>query len=303
MQIHFRKRRRGHKATTILNKKDAVVFCDFRNIDANKMSGLRAEAKNNELKIGVLPNCLIETAINNYSTKIHSDKKRVRGQMMFVSGKEIFMILSFLQNSGIKKLRLGFETTNSFLNQNDILKISAVPSKTFLIGWVIEGISFPIQTVISILDSIKTIKNSNTNNPTTNFQPKCEKMTSSVSKEEIIKCIENMTALELYNLSQALKERFGVADKTILTNHFNTEKDNNNNEQLSKENYNLNLIGVGSNKIAVIKTIKEITGLSLKEAKIITEKVPTTLKEGITKEKAEELQTKLKSVGAEVQIK
>lgn len=118
--------------------------------------------------------------------------------------------------------------------------------------------------------------------------------------ENLIKEIEQMTVLELNDFVKSLEEKFGpvitaapVAVQTGVEAKVISEK----------SEYNLELTDVGSNKIAVIKVVKEITGKGLIEAKQMTEALPILLKEKVKKEEAEELKKKLEQAGAKVELK
>ena len=127
-----------------------------------------------------------------------------------------------------------------------------------------------------------------------------------MTHEELIKAIEEMSVLELSELVKALEEKFGVsasaapvammampgaaAGAAVAAGEEKTEFD-----VLYK--------GPGANKIAVIKVVREITGLGLKEAKELVDNPPKPIKEGVSKEEAEELKKKLAEAGADVELK
>ena len=119
--------------------------------------------------------------------------------------------------------------------------------------------------------------------------------------EEIISAIESMTILELADLVKAMEEKFGVsaaapvaaAGAAVAAAPAEEEK----------TEFDVVLKEVGSEKIKVIKVVREITGLGLKEAKDAVEGAPKTLKEAVSKEDAEKFKAKLAEVGATVEIK
>jgi len=123
-----------------------------------------------------------------------------------------------------------------------------------------------------------------------------------ISKEEIIKAIESMTVLELSELVKALEEKFGVSAAAPVaavaavaaTAAAPVEE---------KTEFDVVLVDSGAQKINVIKEIRAITGLGLKEAKDLADNPPKTIKEGIAKAEAEELKQKLTAAGAKVELK
>ena len=118
-----------------------------------------------------------------------------------------------------------------------------------------------------------------------------------ISKEEVLEYIGNLSVLELSELVKAFEEKFGVsAAPTVVAGAAAGGAE-------EKTEFNIVLVDAGANKINVIKAVREITGLGLKEAKDATEQTPSTLKEGVNKEDAENFKKKLEEAGAKVEIK
>ncbi|ATX83334.1 50S ribosomal protein L7/L12 [Bacillus velezensis] len=117
--------------------------------------------------------------------------------------------------------------------------------------------------------------------------------------EEIIASVKEATVLELNDLVKAIEEEFGVtaaAPVAVAGGAAGGAAE-------EQSEFDLILAGAGSQKIKVIKVVREITGLGLKEAKELVDNTPKPLKEGIAKEEAEELKAKLEEVGASVEVK
>lgn len=122
-----------------------------------------------------------------------------------------------------------------------------------------------------------------------------------ITKEEILDYIGSLSVLELSELVKAFEEKFGVsAAPTVVAGVANVAAGAVVEE---KTEFSVVLLESGANKINVIKAVREITGLGLKEAKDATEKTPHILKEGINKEEAETFKKKLEEVGAKAEIK
>ncbi|UTL72862.1 50S ribosomal protein L7/L12 [Bacillus halotolerans] len=118
--------------------------------------------------------------------------------------------------------------------------------------------------------------------------------------EEIIASVKEATVLELNDLVKAIEEEFGVTAAAPVAVAGGPAAGGPAEEQ---SEFDLILAGAGSQKIKVIKVVREITGLGLKEAKELVDNTPKPLKEGIAKEEAEELKAKLEEVGASVEVK
>jgi large subunit ribosomal protein L7/L12 len=121
-----------------------------------------------------------------------------------------------------------------------------------------------------------------------------------MTKEQIIDAIKEMTVLELNDLVKAIEEEFGVTAAAPVAVAGGAAAGGAAEEQTE---FDLVLTDAGSSKIKVIKVVREITGLGLKEAKEMVDNTPKALKEGIAKEEAEELKAKLEEVGAGVEVK
>jgi large subunit ribosomal protein L7/L12 len=120
--------------------------------------------------------------------------------------------------------------------------------------------------------------------------------------EEIMKMVEELTVLELSELVKACEDKFGVtaaAPAVAVAGAPAAAAE----EEEEKTSFEAVLTGVGSNKIAVIKEIRAITELGLKEAKDLVDSAPKTIKENVTKEEAEEIKKKLEAAGAAVELK
>ncbi|WP_070121461.1 50S ribosomal protein L7/L12 [Bacillus marinisedimentorum] len=121
-----------------------------------------------------------------------------------------------------------------------------------------------------------------------------------MTKEQMIDAIKEMTVLELNDLVKAIEEEFGVTAAAPMAVAGGAAGGA---EAAEQTEFDVVLEAAGSSKIKVIKVVREITGLGLKEAKELVDNAPKPLKEGIAKEEAEELKAKLEEVGASVEVK
>lgn len=121
-----------------------------------------------------------------------------------------------------------------------------------------------------------------------------------LTAQEFIDAIKEMTVLELNDLVKACEEEFGVsAAAGVVVAAAGGEAA----AAEEKTEFNVELTEVGPNKVKVIKVVREVTGLGLKEAKDVVDGAPKVLKEGASKEEAEEIQKKLEAEGAKVTLK
>ncbi len=120
-----------------------------------------------------------------------------------------------------------------------------------------------------------------------------------MTTQEFIDAIKSMTVLELNDLVKACEEEFGVsaaAGVVVAAGPAAAAEE-------EKTEFNVELTEAGAEKVKVIKVVREITGLGLKEAKDAVDGAPKVLKEGISKDEAEEIKKKLEEVGAKVTLK
>ena len=120
-----------------------------------------------------------------------------------------------------------------------------------------------------------------------------------MNKEEIIQAIKEMSVIELNELVKACEEEFGVsaaAPVAVAAAGAAPAAE-------EKTEFDVVLTAIGDQKIKVIKAVREITGLGLKEAKELVDGAPKTVKEAVAKEEAESIKTKLSEVGASVELK
>ena len=120
---------------------------------------------------------------------------------------------------------------------------------------------------------------------------------------DFISKIESMTVLELSQFVKALEEKFGVSAAAFTMPMAGGGVGSEDSKAEEKSTFDVVLNSVGDNKIQVIKTIKEITGLGLKEAKDLVDGAPKAVKENVSKTEADEIKSKLEAAGAGVELK
>ncbi len=123
-----------------------------------------------------------------------------------------------------------------------------------------------------------------------------------INTEELMETFENMTVLELSEFVDAFKEKFNVTAPVAVAAAGGAGAAAAEVAE-EKDEFDVVLTGAGDKKIQVIKVVREITGLGLKDAKAAVDEAPTTLKEAASKEEAEEIKAKLEEQGASVELK
>ena len=124
-----------------------------------------------------------------------------------------------------------------------------------------------------------------------------------VSKENILETISNMSVMEVVDLVSAMEEKFGVSAAAAVAAAPVAVASDAGGAAEEKDEFDVVLGSFGEKKVAVIKAVRAITGLGLKEAKDMVESAPTTIKEAASKGEAEELKKQLEEAGATVELK
>ncbi|MBN2824614.1 MAG: 50S ribosomal protein L7/L12 [Campylobacterales bacterium] len=120
-----------------------------------------------------------------------------------------------------------------------------------------------------------------------------------ISKEDVLEFISGLSVLELSELVKEFEEKFGVSAQPVAVAGTAVVA-----EAVEEQTeFNVILLDAGAKKINVIKVVREVTGLGLKEAKSAAEETPSTIKEAISKDEAEEIKKKFEEAGAKVEVK
>ncbi|MDH5407304.1 MAG: 50S ribosomal protein L7/L12 [Gammaproteobacteria bacterium] len=124
-----------------------------------------------------------------------------------------------------------------------------------------------------------------------------------VSKDDILETISNMSVMEVVELVEAMEEKFGVSAAAAVAAAPVAAAGDAGGAAAEKDEFDVVMASFGDNKVAVIKAVRAITGLGLKEAKDMVEGAPSTIKEGAAKAEAEEVKKQLEEAGATVELK
>ena len=124
-----------------------------------------------------------------------------------------------------------------------------------------------------------------------------------VSKDDILEAIANMSVMEVVELISDMEEKFGVSAAAAVAAAPAGGGADGGEAAAEKDEFDVVMTGFGEKKIAVIKVVRGITGLGLKEAKAMTEGVPSVVKEAVSKDEAADIQKQLEEAGATVELK
>ena len=126
---------------------------------------------------------------------------------------------------------------------------------------------------------------------------------ASITKEDVIEFVSNMSVLELSELVKEMEEKFGVSAAAPVAMMAAGPAEGSAAPAEEKTEFDVIILASGDKKIAVIKEVRAITGLGLKDAKALVDEVPKPVKEGIAKDEAEKIKSQLEEAGAQVEVK
>jgi large subunit ribosomal protein L7/L12 len=124
-----------------------------------------------------------------------------------------------------------------------------------------------------------------------------------LSKDDILNAIAEMSVMDVVELVQSMEEKFGVSAAAAVAAAPAAAGDGGGEAAVEQDEFDLMLTAVGEKKVNVIKAVRAITGLGLKEAKALVDEAPSAVKEGVSKDEAEELKKQLEEAGATVELK
>lgn len=124
-----------------------------------------------------------------------------------------------------------------------------------------------------------------------------------LSRDDILNAIADMSVMDVVELVSAMEEKFGVSAAAVAAAPAAAAAGGDTAAAAEQSEFNVVLTGFGDKKVGVIKAVREITGLGLKEAKDLVEGAPQPVKEGVEKAEAEEIQKKLEEAGGSVELK
>ena len=126
---------------------------------------------------------------------------------------------------------------------------------------------------------------------------------ASITKEDVIEFVSNMSVLELSELVKEMEEKFGVSAAAPVAVAAASPAEGGAAAAEEKTEFDVIITAAGDKKIQVIKEVRAITGLGLKDAKALVDEVPKPVKEGIAKDEAEKIKSQLEEAGAQVEVK
>lgn len=214
---------------------------------------------------------------------------------------------NFVVKAGILAKRL--------IASDDVIALADIPPKEVLFAMIMGAMQSPISGLLSVIQAparnfiyiLKSLEEQKDQPAEETDESDSEKGGEgmAITKEEIIETIGNMTVLELSQLVKDMESKFGVSAAMPMAGIMPAQGAEAAQEAEEEEQteFSVILVNSGEKKIQVIKEVRAVTSLALKDAKTLVDEAPSSVKEGIGKEEAEELKAKLEAAGATVELK
>jgi large subunit ribosomal protein L7/L12 len=286
-----------------------AVLTECIGMGANEITELRRQLRAVGAELRVVKNTLAVLAAEG--TPVAAAKEYFRGPLSVAIGYDdpalpAKVLRDFIaKDKREKKMRITLGLIEGkILDPARLKAVADLPSRKVLLAQLLAGMQGPLGGLVGTMNGI--LSNFVGTLIAIKEQPKEESMASAtatkLTKEDFIKMIEGMTVLELDDYVKALQERFGVtAAAPVAAGGGGGGVAAAPAEE--KTAFDVMLTSAGDKKIQVIKVVRELTNLGLKEAKDLVEGAPKAVKTGVTKEEAETIKKKLEEQGAKAEIK
>jgi large subunit ribosomal protein L7/L12 len=205
------------------------------------------------------------------------------------------VLTEFAKDHEVFEIKVGV-MDGKILELNEIKALSALPSREVLLGTFVSVLNnVPTAFVRTIAEIPRSLLN----------VLQAKKMAkASITKEDVVEFVSNMSVLELSELVKELEEKFGVSAAAPVAMMAAGPADGAAGAAAEEQTeFDVVLLASGDKKIAVIKEVRAITGLGLKDAKALVDEVPKAVKEGVAKDEADKIKAQLEEAGAQVEVK
>lgn len=301
-----------------IKKSKAIFIINYDRLKAIELTEFRRRLREAKANLVVVKNTFAHLSVKG--TDWGKMEKFFSGPTGIIFVKEdpvssAKVIKDFLQNHPYLSIK-GGALEKRILKEDEIKKLGELPSRRVLLTQLMGAMSLPIRGLVSVLRAplgefislLKVILSKKEGGLSMNeekskvVQKTKEEVKQNIDKKEnIIKAIEEMNVLELSELVKALEDRFGVqaaVPQGVVQGPVVPEK-----AKEEKTEFDVILAEIGNKKIQVIKEVRKLTTLGLKEAKDLVEKAPQPIKQKVSKEEALEIKKTLEAVGAKIEIK
>ena len=274
---------------------EGLVIAEYRGLTVDAATKLRKEARENGVQLRVLKNTLARRAVKDTPFEGLSDQ--FVGPLLYGFSADPVAPAKVMANFAKTNPQLVIKAgamPNNVLDVAGVEKLATMPSRDELLAKLMATMNEPVAKFVRTLNEVSA------RFVRTLAAVRDAKM--AFPKEEILDAIASMSVLEVSELIKMMEEKFGVSAAAAAV-AVAAPAGGAAAPAEEKSEFDVVLKEIGANKVQVIKAVRELTGLGLKEAKDLVDGAPKTVKEGLAKAGAEEAQKKLEAAGAKVELK
>lgn len=294
-----------------ISQASSILMTDFKGMTVEEANLMRKKCFENKIKFQVAKNRLVKIALKNQN--LPDPGEMLTGPTGFCIGFDdpitpVKIIAAFSKEFDKPAIK-GCMLEGQIYGPDKVDELKAIPSREQLIATIVGGIASPLSGFVFVLNEILRsfvgiVDSIGQKFESEGIQNEGLSATGG-SVENIIEAIEKMTVLELVELKKALEEKFdvtaaapvAVAGAAVAGGEAEAEK------EVEQTEFTVILEAAGQKKIQVIKEVRAITGLGLKEAKALVDEAPKAVKEDIPKDEAMAIKEKIEAVGGTVEVK
>ncbi len=300
-----------------LDSAKIAILTEFQGLNVAEMTELRRLFRDADIDYKVYKNTL--TRIAAHELGVGDIDNYLLGTTALAFGNDPVSPAKIVKNFRAKhrnfRVKAGI-LDKRLIASDDVIALADIPPREILFAMIMGAMQSPISGLLNVIQAparnfifiLKNLAEQKDQPAEETGESDGEKGGESmaITKEEIIETIGNMTVLELSQLVKDMESKFGVSAAMPMAGAFMPAQGGEAAQEAEEEEqteFSVILVASGEKKIQVIKEVRAITSLALKDAKALVDEAPSAVKEGIGKEEAEELKAKLEAAGATVELK
>lgn len=293
-----------------LDSAKIAILTEFQGLNAAEMTELRKLFREADVEYKVYKNTLTRLAAHQLGLT-ELDEYLVGTTGLAFSKDDLIASTKIVKDFSAKhqyfRIKAGI-LDKKIIASDDVIALANTPPREVLLAMLMSAMQGPVVQLMFVLQSpirdfIGVLKNLADQNVDESDSEKGG-TEMAVTKEEIIETIGSMSVLDVLAMVKDMEEKFGVSAAMPMGAFAPAQSEGAQEaEEEEQTEFDVILMSTGQKKIQVIKEVRSITSLALKDAKALVDEAPSTVKEGIGKEEAEELKAKLEAAGATVELK
>ena len=301
-----------------LSNAQALIVAEYRGLNVESVTGLRATARKSGVYLRVLKNSLARRAVKG--TPFEKLAEQMSGPLMYGIAQDPVLgakVLAEFAKANEQFVIRGGAMANSVMSAKEVAALALLPSRDELLAKLMGTMQAPVAKLVRTMNEVPAkfvrtlaaVRDSKEQAPRRSQTPQHSGTLNiqelKMERAQILEAISGMTVLELSQLIKDMEEKFCVSAAAAVAVAAPAGGGAAGGAAAAEEKteFTVTLTAIGDNKVNVIKAVRELTGLGLKEAKDLVDGAPKPVKEGVSKADADAMAKKLTDAGAKVEIK